>query len=335
MSTVQNSQLEISRPLVTDQLDRVMDKINDFVYFCSDSDSYFNLPANHAERKSYVLALNGLLFIVYSQLELLLKNYHRDDLRDHLDEFYSVIRTSGFIKRCQDRPLGYMGDYITIEHVLNTDKASDMNSLGYEIGRNILESSLSQQHRNKTAREVHLIRETINAHEQANILCFSVGGCFHIREVIPFLTGRKGYTLHLHDTYDEAIIRSKERMQPVIENCLFYSGNLIRLIRKELFGLEFDLITMGGIMDYITDKAFIMILKPLYQKLKKGGRIYITQLSKYNLYKCVMHYLLFWDVIYRSEEDLKEVIRECGIPDNKVRITKDLTQVTYLVELFK
>ena len=332
---MQNTQLEMSKPLAADQLSRVMDKINEFVYFCNGSDHYFNLPANHTERKSYVLALNGLLFGVYSQLELILEHYHRDDLKNHFDEFYSVIRASGFIKRCQDRPLGYMGDYITMERVLSIDRASDMNRLGHEIGRNILESSISQQHRNKIAREVHLIRETINDRDQANILCFSVGGCFHIRKVISFLKSREGYKLHLHDTYDEAIIRSKERLQPVIKNCLFYTGNLIRLIRKELLDLEFDLITMGGIMDYITDKSFVMILKPLYQKLKKGGRIYITQLSKNSLYKCVMHYLLFWDVIYRSEEDLKEVIRECGIPDNKVRITTDLTQVTYLVELFK
>ncbi len=321
--------------LATDRLNKTMARVNYFVNYCQDADSYFSLPPSHAERKSYALRLNGLLFDIYSQLELLIQYFHQNDLSEMLREFYEVMRSSSWIKRCQDRPLGYMGDYMTIEQVLEVRKTSKVDSLGYEIDKSILESSLCQQHRNKINYEVNLMRQSINECEHADILCFSVGGCLHISKNLVFLGNRNNYTLHLHDTYPDAISLSKQRLSPVRDYCQFYTGNLVRFIKKDLLDVKFDLITMGGFMDYITDKVFVLILSLLYKKLKKGGRIYITQLSKNSLYECVMHYILFWDVIYRSEDDLRRVIGECGVPDEKVYIKTDLTNITYLVELSK
>ena len=316
-------------------LDKAMKRVDYFVNYCEKIDFYFSLPSNHSERKSYVLGLNGLLFDVYSQLELLVQHFHRDDLKKTLCEFYKIIRSSEWVKRCQDRPLGYMGDYITIEQVLDVQKSSKIDSLGYEIDKSLLESSLCQQHRNKIEYEASLIRQSINECEHSDIFCFSVGGSSHIAKNLTFLGNRSNYVLHLHDTYPDAIALAKQRLSTVRDYCQFYSGNLLRLIKKDLLDVKFDLITMGGIMDYITDKVFILIVSLLYKKLKGGGRIYITQLSKHSLYECIMHYILFWDVIYRSEDDLRGILKESGIPDEKVYITTDLTNVTYLVELVK
>ncbi len=335
MSMTSNTPVKAIETMEPSRLKKIMDRINRFVSFCQDADSYFSLPPGHVDRKSYVWSLNGLLFDVYSQLELLLQHFHREELGDSLHAFYDTIRSSSWVKRCQDRPLGYTGDYLAIEQVLLINKLSKINSLGYEIDRSLLESPLCQHYRNKIEREISLIRHSIDKHDEAEVLCFSVGGCSQFATILSFLERKKNYTLHLHDTYGNALKLAKKRLVSILNQCEFYNGHLFRFIKKDLLGAKFDLITMGGIMDYITDKVFILIFGFLYAMLKKGGCIYITQLAKYDLYECVMHYVLFWDVIYRSEDELRSLIHQCGVPDSKISITTDLTNISYLVEVVK
>ena len=287
-----------------------------------------------AWRRFFKTSLNARLYDICAELDLLLDVIPEEDILALMQDFYGTIRDSYFIKRCHGIPLGYVGDYITIHQILNSKNFSEKGTFGYEFEDIVIKSNLIQQHRNKILHEVDLILNCLATKKNPKILCFSVAGCSHLKRIIDRLKNRK-FTLFLHDTNERAIRLAKNNLQPIADQCEFYVGNLLRFIKKDIADQNFDLITMGGIMDYISDKTFVTILKPLYSKLLKGGTIYITQISDENTYESLMRFVLVWKLIQRSKETIKKILQLANIPKKKVRIFGEGEDITYLVEIYK
>ena len=60
-----------------------------------------------------------------------------------------------------------------------------------------------------------------------------------------------------------------------------------------------------------------------------------TNLAKINPHRVWMEYLVNWDLIERSEEEIMTLCAEAGIGANNIAIQRDLTDLTLLVEVVK
>ncbi len=90
----------------------------------------------------------------------------------------------------------------------------------------------------------------------------------------------------------------------------------------------------GGLFDYLSDSIIVALLHQLYhQNLLKEGKIVFTNFSDHNPFRAWMGYLINWTLIERSRDQLMDLCTQAGIHGDKIRIFKEATDLTYLVEI--
>jgi hypothetical protein len=63
--------------------------------------------------------------------------------------------------------------------------------------------------------------------------------------------------------------------------------------------------------------------------------IFFTNISPRNIDRLWIEYLCNWNLIARSEQELRNYCEQVSIEGNQIKISKDQTGLTYFVELFK
>lgn len=76
-------------------------------------------------------------------------------------------------------------------------------------------------------------------------------------------------------------------------------------------------VEMVGLMDYLPHKLAVQIVRQIYRVLGHGG-FFITCNISNNLEKHFLKWVLDWEMIYRSQEELAAVVGEAGFYDFRV-----------------
>ena len=84
-----------------------------------------------------------------------------------------------------------------------------------------------------------------------------------------------------------------------------------------------DVIYSIGFFDYLPDDFLVKLLNSLYTMLNPGGKL-IASFKDANRYRSdIFHWLVDWDgFLQRTESDFERVLRDAGIPDNAVSMTR-------------
>jgi SAM-dependent methyltransferase len=107
---------------------------------------------------------------------------------------------------------------------------------------------------------------------------------------------------------------------------------------------EFDFIYSAGLYDYIKTslldhaKGTIALTKNLFDLLKPGGTLIVGNFNGNNPrdLRFIMEYVLDWQLIYRSKEDMFDFTR--SIPENTIKEMKILdepSRVQYFLKVIK
>jgi len=242
------------------------------------------------------------------------------------------VRASPFIRRVQDWPRGYPGDFETIEYIMNPENRAEPGSVGFLLEKYALSAPAAQQHRHKVARQKALIAEYCTA-DGAKILSLGCGSCPDVRKVKEE-TDISNCEFFFVDCDKDALAFSQRELNGFARNCTFIQGNVLRIVKKLADHSPFDLVIIGGLFDYFNDKAVKFILNIVRDSLvREGGKIFFTNISEFNIDRLWMEYLADWVLIPRTQEDLASLCRESGARDQQVDITRENTGMTYLVEL--
>jgi hypothetical protein len=140
-----------------------------------------------------------------------------------------------------------------------------------------------------------------------------------------------------------ALDHSKSKLEPYGLSCSFIKGNVFEL--SKILGLSeqkesknFDAVVVGGLFDYLPNCMIVKIVKYVYwELLAVGGTLFFTNIgtdldaSKRKLLNRIFN----WILIERTEDELRSLISDAGIPESAVQIEKDDTGLTYLVEIVK
>ena len=125
---------------------------------------------------------------------------------------------------------------------------------------------------------------------------------------------------------------SSEKLGLIREKCKFIQGNLLRLVKK--IEDKFDLIVIGGVFDYLTDKTIVSILNKISsENLNENGEIFFTNIAKGNPYRTWMEYGFDWELIERTKEGIESMFEQAQIPGKKIFITKEETGLTYIAHI--
>ncbi|MCP3142734.1 methyltransferase domain-containing protein [Pyxidicoccus xibeiensis] len=249
-----------------------------------------------------------------------------------------------FIRRAADKPLGYPGDYLTVEMIFN-EQDEGVSTLARLLSRYALRCGPSRAHR---ARPPWLLRH-LRQHERElarplRVLSFACGpehtlreyaaagatGHFtlcdfdpapleHCRRQFQMLTGRSGPGIPPPPTVDYVQVSTYQllRQKELVDRLRQPEGH--------------DVLVVAGLLDYLTDKVAERFLDVLAALVAHGGLVLLTNLHRPNPWRAFMEYVGDWRVLHRSTEEFQALCE--GGPERRLA-TLELTSDASDTNLF-
>lgn len=266
------------------------------------------------------------------QILFLEKKEDRQKILISLRPLREKISESPFLKRTQEWPRGYAGDFETIMYMIDGKNRAPISTIGYIAEDFFLNSDIVKQHKNKLEVQMKMIEEGINKKGKINILSIGCGtseDVYQMRKNIKMSNS----SVTLLDIDRDALAYSITRLSDIANNIEAICGNIYKLIYK--LKNKYDLIIIGGVFDYLKDKMIHNILRSLYcNNLSQQGAIFFTNIKKGNPFRIFMEYLSDWILIERDENIILSFVED--LPKlEAIKLYTESTNLTYLVELQK
>jgi extracellular factor (EF) 3-hydroxypalmitic acid methyl ester biosynthesis protein len=222
-------------------------------------------------------------------------------------------------KRVYDKPLGYNGDYLTIYHLfLKYTGQSTYEILINQYSRNI-PVALGYYYR------IDFLMEEFKKYTNKNVLSVGSGPVIELQRYAQF-PEFENINFSLLDMEARALDFVKATLGRRFQNIRYFefsAFSFIRALSKNKLKLDNqDLIYSCGLFDYLEDKVGKLIINGLYDKLNKGGKLFITNISSDVTEKAYFQILGKWNLILRDEAGLLSLAEQC-LKKNNFRIYRD------------
>lgn len=244
---------------------------------------------------------------------------------------------SPFAKRCFEKPLGYAGDYVMVRYILGEPLQGD-SAFAQLVNFALHQTDVAQGHRNRIKVLEALLSEHAAAAHATNRKARGMTiGCGPAEETYRFITnsehaGSLDMTLvdFNRETLDWSAARLKRACQETGRSpeLTFLEESVVNIARRreESIRPEFDFVICAGLFDYFSDKVCSRVIQFGARALLPGGTLMVTNVSK-----CAssfsMSKLLEWDLIYRSAEQLDNLIPRWPGLSHKVYVDETGTNV--------
>lgn len=315
MSTYITSVKEKSRihSLIQDLFD-----LNESILYMSDQEAIQSLQQN----------IQGMMQCIITMEQ---KGISREEIKSIVSPARELYARSPFAKRLQDWPRGYAGDYETIEYICYNQNQVPDHSLAYYIEHLSLHSPIAQQHRNKVKAQAKLILDTIRTKPDARILIIGCGGAFDLRLIQTAIKHTDVYFV-LNDMDPNAIAYADSKLIHLKGKYQFVEGNIIRRLQEIKSQGPYDLILLGGVLDYFPEKLMVYTLSHLHPMLSSAGKIFFTNIATGNPYRPWIEYLADWHLIERSKAELLYICSKAGLQN--IEMIKDETGLTWKIKFY-
>jgi extracellular factor (EF) 3-hydroxypalmitic acid methyl ester biosynthesis protein len=297
--------------------------IENFLFFAKNLTEFEQ--ENYLQTAKYVYELCGLILNAEKFLD-------KNEINSLVLPIKNAARTSPLFTIVQDWPLGYVGDFQTIEYVFKGENKAKKNTIGYYLESLIINSAIAQQHRNKVQHQANVVLNKAKQNPSAKILSIGCGSSIDL-DLIQYELSQTNVEITLVDQDNEALNFSQTKLNK-LSNIRLIQGNILRIIFQ--MKDSFDLIVIGGVFDYLKDKYIISLVSKIYENnLNTSGELFFTNIATHNPYRTWMEYLFNWTLIERTDEEISLLCQNAKIDRNNVNIFKEETHLTYLAHIFK
>lgn len=266
-------------------------------------------------------------------------------MRKHLQPFFL---SSPFGYRTCVKPLGYPGDYETVNMILH-DPFQGGSLFGRFMNWLLLSQSPSEAHRNRIDHLVtRLIEETARLDRQGKrirILTVGCGPAFEIQRFVENspLSGQADFVLL--DFNDETLEHARDRILALGGAC--GRACTVSVIRKSIVhllknssrvnaglegGMRFDLLYCAGLLDYFQDQTCHQLTHAFYEWTTPEGLLITTNVATYGPFQYMLETMLDWYLQYRTHDTMMSFVPGTVDPED-VRITSDATGVNLFLEI--
>ncbi len=282
----------------------------------------------------YHAALSRLHDICSAVLQCEAAGLTRDSIVASLAAARRIHARSPFVRRLQDWPRGYPGDFETVAQIVRGAQESSQSTLEATCEAYSLNFPIAQQHRNKIHHQSQrLLAAMMRKPRATRILALACGGVPDFELIEPYLANFAG-ELWLNDIDGDALDRAADVLRSVADRCHFIKGN--GLVLAGSFPAPFDLVLAGGLFDYLQTPHAIRLIRTIYHdKLLPGGSFFFTNIARGNPFRCLIEYMGDWQLIERSAEDVLALCRRARVPAETVSIRTDETGLALLVDIGK
>lgn len=255
-------------------------------------------------------------------------------------EILPYILNAEVAKRSYFKSRGHAGDYLSIEWISQNEASGD-NTLGVLLDRCLLDMPAARAVRNRRA----LLREEIakivtsKCGEPVGVTSLACGPARELLDVYAMLSDPRLVTSTLLDIDGQALQAVKEKtdllnLSPYFK---FHNANLILLaIGRHTIHIEpQDLVYSMGLIDYLNDKYVVLLLNYIYKILKPGGKVILGNFHPNNQNKALMDYILNWQLIHRTEEEMHRLFKKSAFKKNCSQIRFEAQGINLFAECIK
>lgn len=294
--------------------------------------AYRQLPS--ADGLHLAISLSHRLQLTIGELQKL--GWSREQIVKRVEPARAVHGESPFIRRLQDWPRGYPGDFETIEYLMQQVNRATPGRLSYWLEEYALGSALAQQHRNKADLQARTILESVlscgQGTEEPRVLVLAAGGSPDLRQIQSILSTQR-FRAVLLDQDADALAFSAEHLRLIGNRLTLVRRNVIRGLQDVRQHGPFQLVLAGGLFDYLPDRIATLVLRYAREHLLvPGGQVVFTNIADTNLYRPWMEHMAEWMLIHRNASDLRRLTLDAGFPDTAVDITSERTGLTLIAQ---
>jgi SAM-dependent methyltransferase len=236
-------------------------------------------------------------------------------LEHHRSAVQPFFLQSPLIRRCVDKPLGYPGDYATVEMIFDGEDRG-VATMARLLSQYALDCGPAKAHRARPPWLLgHLSQREKQLGRPLRMLSFACGPEHTLREHTA-MGGTGSYTLCDFDPapldYCRKHFEKLARMPrggvpaPQLRFVQVSTYQLLRY-RDSLDKLHhpdgpMDVVIAAGILDYLKENVMNRFLDMMSSLLAPGGLLLLTNLHQRNPWRSLMEYVCDWNVIHRSKE---------------------------------
>lgn len=255
---------------------------------------------------------------------------HRDYFQKHLHPF---LLLSPFVKRAYSKPLGYPGDY-EMMRMLYEDHDQGETLFARLINRYCSQLSVARSVMGRVpymlGKTNRILGRASGNRETVSIMSIGSGPAKEVQELIR--SNPKGDRCHLTmiDTEWEALqyCRAKIDVLKGVTRSRIQVGYVNKSIHQlvhhphtfDLFAGQ-DLIYVMGLFDYLPFHISKHLIQRLYRLLSEEGDLIIGNLDASNEARYFMEYGAEWYVLYRTPQELIQMVE--GISSAQVFVETD------------
>lgn len=261
-------------------------------------------------------------------------------------ELHPLVLCSPFIYRTYTKPLGYAGDYEMVNMMLRNPYEGS-SAFAKLLNFALLHTEPVVAHRNRIDYLVEMLRtETRKRVRQGKTRVFNLA-CGPAVEVGRFLRNHEESDLTDFDLLDfnlETLEYTRERLTEARMSAgretqiRFLQRSVNQILRTAAQGggdedLEnYDIVYCAGLFDYLSQRVCQRLVDLFCRMAKPGGLVIVTNVAASNPRKACMEYLMEWNLIHRSVEEMNDLIPQ-GLPIKRSEVKADATGVNLFLEI--
>jgi len=299
-----------------------------------------NAEVQNVLDKSYQLLQNGLFkegfWLTVNQLHEVTKNLTQEIINTEVREeclqhpVAKLLLQEPITRWSFQKPRGYSGDAILIDYLYRLKPCTLADSyIGRELNGIVEQGGTSKAVRwrsNHVAEEIQKLQTKLD--RKIDVISVASG---HLRELAYINDASSKINRFVcidQDEQSNQVVRSTYshlQFVEVIDDSINY------VLKRKLEGQEFDFIYSSGLFDYLNDKIASKMIEILYTNLRPGGTMIIPNFLKGITEKAYMETFMKWNLIYRDEDDMKNLCKAAGIPAGKMELYRgDVDRVVYV-----
>jgi len=261
-------------------------------------------------------------------------------------QLHPQVLCSPFAYRTYHKPLGYAGDYETVNMILR-EPLEGSTMFAKTINMWLLRQPSAEAHRNRIKYLTgQLVTETQRLAKRGMMAQIFSLGCGPAGEVKNFLiqeelSNKAHFTLldfneetlqHTAQVLEEA--KRQYRRSTEIEMVKKSVHQMLRESGKQVADQRYDLIYCAGLFDYLSDRVCKRLMNILYDMLAPGGLLLATNVHASNPNRNSMDFFLEWHLVHRNRAEL-ERLRPDRAPEGSFRGEQEFTGVNVFIEVRK
>jgi len=247
--------------------------------------------------------------------------------RIFINRIRGLFLQSEFFEWCFRKPYGYAGDFKAIEDIYQNNPTS--SGFVRLIDNYFHMAAICIAVRNRKEDFKRIITKFTNDKKDKNVRLMSLGSgpCRDIKELLESdLLINKKLKFDCYDNDANAIEFAKKLLSNN-PNVTFIKENALRIAASkdinDMIGKKYDVIYALGIFDYFNHKISVRLVENLRKLLNPGGIMAISnardRYSNPSLH--CMEWAGEWLIIYRTDEEFKQIFIEAGFKESELRVS--------------